>query len=163
MTNKKDELADVVEYAVKDLKGEIMAYDNQIMVLQQKKAEAVKKLEDFLKYIKKMSGKKDLALDSMFDRSRQPVHSHMTIGDAVEALILNEGAQTQTELIKKVKAAGIRVSEKAPYVVIGNAIRRDSRKRFKILNDGRVDLRNRKGVYGNAAQRPHKTKTPHMN
>lgn len=68
------------------------------------------------------------------------VRSDMTLGDAMEKIIKEHGPQSQKDLIERIRAAGIRLSERNPYISLGAAIRNDAKKRF-VRVEGRVALR----------------------
>ncbi|MGA9363777.1 MAG: hypothetical protein WBW16_05345 [Bacteroidota bacterium] len=65
--------------------------------------------------------------------------SDMTIGDAMEQILKVKKAATQKSIIEALTQAGIRISKNNPYIVLGNAIKRDGKKRFRVEN-GKVLL-----------------------
>lgn len=65
---------------------------------------------------------------------------NLTIGDAIEMLLIEHGPMMQREIIDALKKSGMRMSSKNPHVVVANAVKRDAKNRFKRLNDGRVAL-----------------------
>ena len=66
---------------------------------------------------------------------------NLTIGGAMEMLLIEHGPMTQRDLIDALKKGGMRISSQNPHVIVANAVKRDARNRFKRLNDGRVALR----------------------
>ncbi len=75
---------------------------------------------------------------------RFSITPNLTIGDAMEMLLLEEGSLHQKEIISKLKEYGFELNSKNPHIIIANAIKKDSRERFRRLNDGRVSLTHKK-------------------
>ena len=123
-------------------RDEIIRLQAEIAKLMQKRNTLLKESKDILATVKQYSNlSKEEYAEKFF--SEVPIlllTSDMQIGDAMEVIIKTQGAQFQKDIIAKIRSTGIRLSEKAPYVVIGNIVRHDKQKRFKILKDGRVGL-----------------------
>ena len=139
----RKEAAELLAKYVTDYYRDYMTITKEIQSLQMKKAEIVKKMDEFIENLSVLSG----LPKERWEKSMLNVHFSLigkSIGDAIELIIKSEGPQTQKALIDKMRAEGVKISAKAPYAVIKNAILRDSRKRFKLLDDGRVDLGKRK-------------------
>ena len=64
-----------------------------------------------------------------------------TIGDAMEMILKKRGALPRKQLIDLLLKTGIEMSRKNPQVVVSNAIKRDAKQRFIVLDDRKVTLR----------------------
>ncbi len=63
------------------------------------------------------------------------------IGDAIERIILMAGAPiTKDKIIERLREGGVRLSLKYPKAVLNTALKGDKEKRFKIREDGLIDL-----------------------
>ncbi len=133
------EMMEGVGAFVNNYHEEFMELTEQINSLQLKKAELVKKMDEFIDNLASVSGLPKERLQKKYLGKHFSLIGK-SIGDALELILITEGAQRQKDLIHKMRAEGVKISEKAPYAVIKNAIMRDKRKRFKMLDDGRVDL-----------------------
>jgi len=69
-----------------------------------------------------------------------PLGVNTKIGDAIESILKRNGSMRRPALLKLLQVSGIPINPNAPHTVIANAIKRDTKKRFKILKDGRVAL-----------------------
>ncbi|MGA7159909.1 MAG: hypothetical protein WBZ48_02835, partial [Bacteroidota bacterium] len=106
---------------------ESMLISQQINSLRARQAEMDRKLDGFIHL---MAGLTGLPKERM-QKTLLDVHFSLigkSIGDAMELILLSEGAQKQKYLIEKMRADGVKISTKAPYAVIKNAILRDKRK-----------------------------------
>jgi len=120
-------------------KREYMMISQQIASLRAKQAQMNKEMDEFIATMSKVSGitKERLQKDLL---GVQFSLIGMSIGNAIEAIILSDGPQKQKALIDRMRAEGVKISTSSPYSVLKNAILRDKRKRFKVLEDGRVDV-----------------------
>ena len=67
-------------------------------------------------------------------------HRSLSIGDAIQAILQLEGAQTRKELLDKLPRMGVKMSQQHARTILNTAIRRDTQKRFKVLKDDRIAL-----------------------
>lgn len=58
-----------------------------------------------------------------------------SIGDTMEAILLQERPLSKGELIRRLQKAG-RLDTKNARIILANAIKRDTKKRFEIVEDG---------------------------
>ncbi len=124
--------------------AEVTKIDADLVALLHRRNVIVNGLEQYLIGIEQITQKtrQQLFKEALMEAPPPLLNSNMTIGDAMATIISNEGPQFQKDLIEKITVAGIKISKKNPYNVIGNAIRTDKQRRFKTLEDGRVALRN---------------------
>jgi hypothetical protein len=65
---------------------------------------------------------------------------NLSIGDAMEMLLRERGPLTQRQMIDAIHEGGLHINSKHPHIVMANAIKRDAKKRFVRLKDGKVGL-----------------------
>ncbi len=125
------------------VQAEVNNIDGEILALQHKRNTLVMGLESGILGIEQITQKsrQQLFKEAFLDVPPPLLNSNMTIGDAIATILSNEGPQFQKDIIEKITIAGIKISKKSPYNVIGNTIRTDKQRRFKTLKDGRVALR----------------------
>ncbi len=127
---------------LKKIKQERIRIASQMSRLRKRDSELAKESNAILHRYRSPKELTPDEVDALFANAWfMPLSSSMSLGDAVEALLRKEGPSFQKDIIEAIREAGIRLSEKAPYVVIGRIVKHDSKNRFKILKDGRVALR----------------------
>ncbi len=128
------------------LRAELRKVEMEMAVLQSKRRELVEKIEHQLlkrKAFREAVGKSNIDdIVGMFGKmvENPPLKSTMNLGDALEVILKADGPQRQKAIIEKIRIAGIKLSEKNPYVTLHAVIHRDARKRFVVLKDKRVGL-----------------------
>ncbi len=133
------ELAEVLQAKVNEYREKYMVISQEITALKVKQLELERQMDGFIDGLARITGQPK----ERWQKALLNVEFSLwgkSIGDALETIILSEGAQKQKYLIDKMRAEGVKISRKAPYAVIKNAILRDKRKRFTMLDDGRVDV-----------------------
>lgn len=78
----------------------------------------------------------------------------MTIGDAMEKVLKERGPLPKAELMEVLLKGKVLTNRKTSRILLANAITRDGRKRFKVTEDGKVELteENKKGNLHEANQ-----------
>lgn len=69
------------------------------------------------------------------------LNPHFTIGDAIERILKECRPLTRAEILAKLKQAKVPISETNARIVVFNAVTRDKKNRFIILENGKVTLR----------------------
>jgi chaperonin cofactor prefoldin len=155
MQKKTDKLKDfnsaisLVALRVNSMSAEVSQLTAQINSLTERRDHLLKHINQLIAKLEEFRGKKHLPKAPDFVKilsdclPEDALRSNMKIGDAMELILSYGDPLTQKEIIERIRAAGIRLSEKAPYVVIGNIIRNDKEGRFERLKDGRVSTKKR--------------------
>jgi|SRR5208283_2157160 len=68
------------------------------------------------------------------------INPKVTIGDFIEVILKEYGTLKRSEIEVYLRQRNAHVSLENARIVIANAIKRDTRCRFKVLKDGRVSL-----------------------
>ena len=130
---------------IKSLEGTISALNEKEIALRKQKKALVKELQSLKQAEYVASGEATEDFVKIFGKLAVVLLTENTpLGDAIEANLTAFGPMTRTELIESLNDQGVPISPNSPHQVLANAIKRDPKKRFEILEDRRVGLKGRK-------------------
>jgi hypothetical protein len=130
---------------IKGLIEELKVLNERIELLQEEKTFLLKSVKTYLESrnnLRKLHP--DIKVEDLQLPSKLLIGANTKIGDAIESILLEHGSMTRKDLLDLLRKSEVRISPKNPRVVLFNAIIKDTKKRFRMLKDGKVELTNEK-------------------
>jgi hypothetical protein len=118
------------------LYDELLHIDEKTAALAKRRREIAQKLQILSDTHLMLGGKRPLLTPEQKVLSRES----SSLGDIIEAMLKERGAMEKDELQSELERIG-RITSKNARVIFFNAVMRDSKKRFRITQEGKVDLR----------------------
>jgi hypothetical protein len=119
---------------------------------QVRKVRAVERLDAILKTFDTLGERPE----DLFIPPELKFKQGTTIGNAMQTILTEQGPLPRNELMKMLLDGHVITNRKTARVLLANAIKRDSRKRFSVTQDGKIELR--KEVNGDAKSQKHDKK-----
>jgi hypothetical protein len=132
-----------VEKELKKLGLKLLDLDKRDQKILSLKYVTLAQIESLKKLLEKLD--KPLILGSSRSHSSVELISGLNentqLGDAIETILRVKGPLFRKEIIDWLRRYRVRISLKAPQQVLANAIKKDKKRRFETLEDGRVALK----------------------
>ncbi|HUL44134.1 MAG TPA: hypothetical protein VLY03_07225 [Bacteroidota bacterium] len=140
MIRNHEEIAAVTR-KLEELSSELKDVEKKIPDLLHRQNEIIAKMETLKNAYNILTGSEYPEKRVLMGEHDQ-FQSGMTIGDAIELVLRARGPLTRSQLLIELLNHGVSLGETNPRGSLHNAIKRDARKRFEVLENGRVFLRN---------------------
>ena len=144
MKSKAKEAFRSVKAVWKEAEDELQRTQTQLEILEEKRDSLIAQMEALyptLLELKRQDKSLDLESIVLPARIKLSVKPNTTIGDAVESILrANKKPMSRREVFDTLKLLKVSISEINARVVLTNLVKRDAKKRFVILEDGKMWL-----------------------
>jgi hypothetical protein len=130
-----------IEAAIEALISQTEPLWNDVGRLQKRLQDNLSAIQSMIAAYKSLTGKLPKYNFPQLKELNPLITPNTKITDAIYSILKVAGEpKTKSEIIDKLRESGVKISLKTPRVVLNTAIKNDKGKRFKVLEDGRVDL-----------------------